>query len=208
MSSKKKIFGCVPSVIDGTENIYEGNDKIVLPDSYSYLTYLPPVINQGSRPICVPCSVSAYVNYAINSKQARNGIDNGIDLNMLFTGDKEGMAVKDCLSNLKRTGSTTNEGTFYIDNYARIGNIDALKTAIVANGPCIGAIGVYNSLISDFWTPTSGNFEGGHAISIVGYDKDGFIIRNSWGRSYGKEGYWHIPYEDTNLFYELWTIIK
>ncbi len=30
---------------------------------------------------------------------------------------------------------------------------------------------------------------GGHAISIVGYDKDSFIIRNSWGTDWGDAGF-------------------
>jgi len=30
---------------------------------------------------------------------------------------------------------------------------------------------------------------GGHAIAIVGYDEDHFIIRNSWGENWGKKGF-------------------
>ncbi|MEM9108887.1 MAG: C1 family peptidase [Planctomycetota bacterium] len=30
---------------------------------------------------------------------------------------------------------------------------------------------------------------GGHAVAIVGYNSDGFIIRNSWGAGWGKDGY-------------------
>ncbi len=37
---------------------------------------------------------------------------------------------------------------------------------------------------------------GGHAIAIVGYVKDGFIIQNSWGSNWGSNGFAVLPYED------------
>ena len=50
--------------------------------------------------------------------------------------------------------------------------------------------------------------EGGHAVAIIGYDKEGFIIRNSWGTMYGIDGYYHLKYEDfNNSFYEIWTMV-
>ncbi|MEO6405565.1 MAG: C1 family peptidase [Ferruginibacter sp.] len=36
----------------------------------------------------------------------------------------------------------------------------------------------------------------GHAVAIVGYTKDGFIIQNSWGKSWGHKGFAVLPYED------------
>lgn len=37
---------------------------------------------------------------------------------------------------------------------------------------------------------------GGHAFAIVAYDREGFWIQNSWGTSWGFEGYAHISYDD------------
>lgn len=37
---------------------------------------------------------------------------------------------------------------------------------------------------------------GGHAFAIVGYDRDGFWIQNSWGADWGKSGFAHISYYD------------
>ncbi len=31
--------------------------------------------------------------------------------------------------------------------------------------------------------------QGGHAVALVGYTKDRFIVRNSWGLSWGDKGY-------------------
>ena len=38
--------------------------------------------------------------------------------------------------------------------------------------------------------------EGGHAFAIVGYDRDGFWIQNSWGKSWGRHGFAHVTYYD------------
>jgi len=42
----------------------------------------------------------------------------------------------------------------------------------------------------------SGSADGGHAIAIVGYTPQGFIIQNSWGADWGAGGFALLPYED------------
>ena len=41
-----------------------------------------------------------------------------------------------------------------------------------------------------------GRASDGHAIAIVGYTYDGFIIQNSWGETWGNGGFALLPYED------------
>jgi len=41
-----------------------------------------------------------------------------------------------------------------------------------------------------------GHADGGHAIALVGYTSQGFIIQNSWGTRWGKNGFALLPYED------------
>jgi hypothetical protein len=36
----------------------------------------------------------------------------------------------------------------------------------------------------------------GHAVAIVGYTEEGFIVQNSWGESWGEGGFALLPYED------------
>jgi len=51
---------------------------------------------------------------------------------------------------------------------------------------------------------------GGHAVCAAGFDdeKQVFIVRNSWGDTWGDKGYFYLPYAYTtneDLVYDLWT---
>ena len=179
----------------------------------NYIGYLPKVVDQGKKQICVPCSISAYINWIINVETGDNEYDNEVDYLDIFSKrtnkSNDGMSFKDALHYLRHNDAIIKSGNRRVVNrYAKIGSELALKQAIVANGPCVGGLPVYNSSIETFWDEHKGSFEGGHAIAIVGYNEDGFIIRNSWGKYYGQDGYSVLPYEDFDKFYELWTIIE
>ncbi|HUG38375.1 MAG TPA: C1 family peptidase, partial [Candidatus Limnocylindrales bacterium] len=42
----------------------------------------------------------------------------------------------------------------------------------------------------------AGRADGGHAVALVGYTSDGFIVQNSWGPDWGAGGFALLPYED------------
>lgn len=79
-------------------------------------------------------------------------------------------------------------------------NIEALKSAL-QKGPVVTTLGVYADFMAyagGVYKHTSGDYMGGHAISIVGYDdvKRAFIIRNSWGEEWGEKGFGYVSYDD------------
>ena len=41
-----------------------------------------------------------------------------------------------------------------------------------------------------------GEADGGHAIALVGYSSNGFVVQNSWGPGWGEKGFALLPYED------------
>jgi C1A family cysteine protease len=52
---------------------------------------------------------------------------------------------------------------------------------------------------------------GGHAVMAVGYDQASkrFIVRNSWGKDWGKDGYCTMPFEYLQILAgDFWTIRK
>ena len=48
----------------------------------------------------------------------------------------------------------------------------------------------------------------GHAITIVGYNRDGFIIKNSWGKSWGDNGYATVSYDYHRLFAKRMLVVR
>lgn len=99
--------------------------------------------------------------------------------------------------------------TSYTDN-------DAIKEAILKYGGLYASYyhsaGYLNSKTNAYYDPYTGN--GNHAITVVGWDDnysknnfytapagDGaFIVKNSWGSSWGDKGYFYISYYDRVLF--------
>jgi hypothetical protein len=69
------------------------------------------------------------------------------------------------------------------------------KTWLATQGPILTRLGVDETWFNA--NNTDGNLDvyrpdrvrGGHAIAIVGYSADRFIIRNSWGTPWGDQGY-------------------
>jgi C1A family cysteine protease len=77
--------------------------------------------------------------------------------------------------------------------------VDAIKNALNTYGPLVTTMDVYSDFFyysGGIYQYTSGSYQGGHAILIVGYDDTGqyFIVKNSWGGSWGESGYFRIAY--------------
>lgn len=203
-------LGCKPSKLDGTEQIYAKKQNLKIPEAYTYEPYMSPVLNQGSESTCVPCSISAHLNWNHNITAKTNKVDNGVNIKEIYNvrADKkaEGMTIKEALHYIYKHGVNSKAGLMKIRKYAMVKSDYMLKQAILMNGPCLAALKVYNFNF-EFWNKNDGEYQGGHCISIIGWNKNGFIIRNSWGSSWGNKGYTLIPYEDFSEMIEIWTII-
>ena len=204
-------YGWAPSKLDGTEQQFKEIKNFDIPESYDYIEFLPEVENQGATNMCVTYSIAAHLdwNYNIDSK-TRTYSSIHIDKKQIYAarsipGDN-GMSFKEALSFLRKNGVMSDKGNIKIERYAMVKTIQALKHALLLNGPCIGGMFVRSTGKSpEFWNGKENH--GGHAIAIIGYNKEGFIIRNSWGKSYGNNGYAIIKYQDFDKILECWTII-
>lgn len=92
--------------------------------------------------------------------------------------------------------------SYYCLQYDSITPVDQFKMWLTHQGPILAMI----DIDSNFWKPydnkkmilneyDKASVDGGHAICIVGYTKDYFIIRNSWGKTYGDKGYTYATYD-------------
>ncbi len=97
--------------------------------------------------------------------------------------------------------------------------VEYMKTCLAAGFPFVFGFSVFDSFESNQVAQTgivpmpdpSESMIGGHAVLAVGYDEttQRFLVRNSWGPSWGINGYFTIPYaylSSRNLASDLWTL--
>lgn len=103
--------------------------------------------------------------------------------------------------------------------YRRIVGLRDMKQCLAEGYPFVFGFSVYSDFES---TDTAGDGVlempkprerslGGHAVLAVGYDDDAnvMIVRNSWGATWGMDGYFVMPYDyigDPRLADDMWTI--
>lgn len=106
-----------------------------------------------------------------------------------------------------------------INSYLRVNGLQELQSCLAAGFPVVIGIQVYESFESSSvaqsgMVPMPAPAEdclGGHCVLVVGYDMatQMFLVRNSWGTSWGLNGYFWIPFAylaDPNLCSDNWTI--
>jgi C1A family cysteine protease len=77
---------------------------------------------------------------------------------------------------------------------------EQIQQEIMTNGPMMVGFTVYNDFLSysnGIYEPTTSDVAGGHAVKIIGWDRDGsnrlfWICQNQWGTGWGMSGYFNI----------------
>ena len=120
----------------------------------------------------------------------------------------------DC-SQQPNTTQINNASDNKIVKYEKVTDLssDNIKKALLSGYPIlIGAeldLDFCNSNSSYVWVSNSSSFVGNHAMVIMGYDdsKSAFKILNSWGTSWGDNGYGWIDYSNlSNVIFEAYIL--
>lgn len=95
-----------------------------------------------------------------------------------------------------------------IESYARCQTEDAVKYAIMTYGPVLMSIKWDNLCWTDFsgvvhFNKLLGN--GYHAVMVYGFDEQGWLCQNSWGKLWGNGGRFILPYE--HGFRDAWSFV-
>ena len=100
------------------------------------------------------------------------------------------------LSSMSQASFYTIAARYRIAGYHNLGrDLDNWRQWLAFNGPILTRLGVDRTF--DRATQTNGELEkyksrtvrGGHAVCLVGYTRDYFIVRNSWGTQWGHKGF-------------------
>lgn len=223
-------FGCIPSPLDERDYVY---DKIVnipqsnkLPKKVDSRPKLPPVRNQGKRGTCIAFAASTV-------KEFQERMDCNYDdyfspeFIYYFRENKPivGMWPRDAMKILSKRGICI-EDVFPYDNdkdpkaipydakglatdykigkYYRIKTVDALKKQLYDHGTAIITFNTYNNK-KDMWRKGKNDrLLGSHAMTVVGYNEKGFILRNSWGKKWNGNGHTIFKYKDWKHAIEVW----
>lgn len=206
------------------------NYKQDLPAKVDYRVYLTGIRNQGNLGTCAAHTAACMKEYQERKDIGyKNYLSPMFVYNNRINQNTEGMHGRDVMKILSTLGicseTLLRHGTFLkpynipvecynlaanlkIKAYAKINTLKGLKTALVLYGPCYIAFPTYNKT-TEMWKPLYKGQKpiGGHAMTVVGYTENSFIIRNSWGKSWGKNGYCFYPFDDFGCHWEIWTTV-
>ena len=91
-------------------------------------------------------------------------------------------------------------------------SVSDIQKELAANGPMEGAFTVYEDFFnykSGVYQHLSGDVAGGHAIKVLGYGVENgtpyWLCANSWGPSWGMEGFFKIKQGDSGIDASMWA---
>lgn len=100
------------------------------------------------------------------------------------------------------------QNTYRITAYETVStSVEAMKSAIVKYGPVIAVMVIYQDFLSyksGIYSHVTGTIEGGHIVTIVGYDDADqcWIVKNSFGPDWGENGFFRIKAGTNEVYIE------
>ena len=211
--------GIVPSPKDNRDYIVSSVMQTPkFPKEFTLQNKLLPIRNQLNTSMCAAFSGACVKEYhELKDCNVKEYFSPEYIYNLRSDKNIDGMYLRDLMKIMQKKGTprerfwrfrssrpgnidqvNSDAQLFKIQNYAKAKTVNEVKTALMKAGPCIIAVPVYNTYRHDIWRKAKKeNMIGGHAMVIVGWtNQDNFIIRNSWGESWGFNGYTYMSFKD------------
>jgi len=217
---KKFATGCIKSKIDTRDVLLSQVQAPIplreLPDNY-IIPYQLTILNQNNYPACVGFSSASLK--AEKERREQNLIDfDGLWLyqeckKIDGAPDQDGTNLRAAMKVLKNLGakpldqSETRASKYKIGGYAQVDDISfkGLKSAIYQNGVILAGFSGDNAGWQTARLKPPVKAQWGHAIALIGFNKDYIIFQNSWSEIWGEKGIGYIP--KNYLPFESWGIL-
>lgn len=136
----------------------------------------------------------------------------------LFAMQSQGVADEACFpyidqdQNAAKLCADWQERVTRVSFYHSTKDVAAMKTWLARRGPLITTMSVYQDFQSfsgqGIYHHVTGDRVGGHCVCVVGYDDNekAWIIKNSWGSSWGDGGFARIAYGEVGISAEMWAV--
>jgi hypothetical protein len=84
-----------------------------------------------------------------------------------------------------------------ISTYAKVSTVDEIKQALMTFGYVVVSMPWYTNykLNNGVYTYSSDLISGYHCVTIYGWDERGWLVHNSWGKFWGKNGKFVVPFD-------------
>lgn len=230
MEETKYKLDLIPSPIDCRDYVVDTiyYKTVKLPKTLDYRNVLPPIRDQGVQGSCSAMTAAVMKEWhEMRELNYRNYMSPQFVYNLRPNKPQEGMIPRDTMKILKNKGIVPEKiypygsrskidesllrsaSNFKIEGFARVNTIYGAKSALISDGPLYVGFPVYSETNPKFWIQQNprDEFLGGHAVAIVGWNKDSFIVRNSWGTNWGDRGYTYYPFTEWGSHWEMWTAI-
>ncbi len=193
--------------------------------------FMSPVRNQGKCGSCVSFATAASFEGTLAAASGTPRLDANVSEQDIFINigscdygswpssgmshvTQEGVPDEACHPyTMGRLGKDGNSDEACNDRVARLikasddhfaSSPSAIKQALMT-GPMQTTMSVYEDFMfysGGIYKHVTGSMQGGHAITLVGYNDDEryWIAKNSWGTGWGEAGYFRISYDDDSGF--------
>lgn len=218
------IFPVIKDPIDNRDHLLKSTivKRAEIPETFSCIKDMMPIRNQEHTSECCAFSAAAMKEYQERKDVGFYGYMSP-EYVYSFRQTTEGMYIRDAMDALLKHGICTEYewpfntkknsderdklaescSNYKIASYVRCETVNDVKKAIYTTGPVMFSVPVYNKS-TRMWIKTQEANLGGHAMLFVGYTPTELIIRNSWGTSWGDNGYTRMPIEEFVHVWDAW----